>query len=307
MEGTTAAPTTVGLPSCVAFCRPVRERFIKLLTLKAIACTLYLLSALEFRIVKQDTNGGSQTVDRALAVLNALVDANGPVTLDRITALTGLHRSIVYRLLRSLESAGYVVRGGEVGGYGIGPTLLAMSVSVARRFDIGSFVRPAMDQIVEEFGETVSLHIHSADRRICVEVAEGTHAIRRMIPIGESHAVYIGETGRALLSSMPDTEVSSQLEQAAAAGHDPDQIRNGVEYTRLKGFFIGIGTRTADVGAISIPMTGLDGSLYALTVSGPAGRWGEAAMQAAVPRIMELLRPVQGKLAQGARNNPRNK
>lgn len=257
--------------------------------------------------MKQEVNSGSQTVDRALVVLNAVVAASGPVTLDRATALAGLHRSIVYRLLRSLEGGGYVARDEEAGGYGIGPTLLALSVSVAQRFDIGSFVRPAMEQIVEEFGETVSLHVHNGDMRICVEVAEGTHAIRRMIPVGESHSVYIGETGRALLSLLSDSEIASVLERAHADGHDREQIAKAVEQTRLNGYFIGIGTRTADVGAISVPIVGLDGTRYALTVSGPAGRWGEDAMTAAAPVICGLLQQVQRKLTKGTSGAPRKR
>jgi IclR family acetate operon transcriptional repressor len=251
--------------------------------------------------LKTEASGGAQTVDRALNVLNVLVNSSGPVTLDRITGLAGLHRSIVYRLLRSLENAGYVARSEEGGGYGIGPTLLAMSVSVAQRFDVGSLVRPAMEQIVEEFGETVSLHVHNGDRRICVEVAEGTHPIRRMIPVGESHPVYVGETGRALLATMSDNEVSRLIEMARADGQDVDSLREGIEQTRLHGYFIGIGTRTADVGAISVPLSSLDGPRYALTVSGPAGRWGEVAMAAAAPRIIEVLQTLQGKRPKGDR------
>nr|WP_272870656.1 IclR family transcriptional regulator [Agrobacterium tumefaciens] len=268
---------------------------------------MFLISAQRFRIVKQENGTGSQTVDRALAVLTLLVEAKGSVTLDRLTAMAGMHRSNVYRLLRSLEGAGFVVRDGEAGGYNVGPTLLAMSVSIAQRFDIGSFVRPAMNAIVSEFGETVSLHVRSGDRRVCVEVAEGTHAIRRMIPVGESHPIYVGETGRALLSAMTPSDVSEQLEKASAAGQDADFISQGIEQSRANGFFIGIGIRTPEVGAVSIPLTGIDGSLFAVTISGPSGRWSEAAMRAAAPRITELLLPVRNELAQGGRNNTRTK
>lgn len=255
--------------------------------------------------MKQETNGGSQTVDRALMVLDTLVSANEPMTLDKLTAMAGLHRSVVYRLLRSLEAAGYVARNEEAGGYGVGPSLLSMSVAIAQRFDIGSFVRPAMDEIVDAFGETVSLHVQSGDRRVCVAVAEGTHPIRRMIPVGESHPVYVGETGRALLALMPDGEVAAWLNKARADGQDADQLMAGVEQARRHGFFIGIGERTVEVGAISVPILGLDGTRYALTVSGPSGRWGDAAMKAAAPTVVALLEPVQRKLSGGGRRTPR--
>lgn len=72
--------------------------------------------------MRHDNGIGSQTVDRALAVLTLLVEAKGSITLDRLTAMAGMHRSNVYRLLRSLEGAGFVTRDGEAGGYNVGPT-----------------------------------------------------------------------------------------------------------------------------------------------------------------------------------------
>ncbi len=246
---------------------------------------------------KLDGSGGSQTVDRALAVLQAVVSGNAFLPLDRIASTVGLHRSAVYRVLRSLESAGYVARDPVGGGYGIGSTLLAMGVEVASRLDVRGTVRPAMERMVQTFGETVSLHVRNGKRRICIEVVDGVHPIRRMVPVGEAHPVYAGETGRALLAGLSGAEAGAAITAAAAAGLDIDRLRSDIEQTRRDGWFIGIGTRTPDVGAISIPLHGPDGAPNALTVSGPANRWGRDAMRAAAPEIMRIIQPIARRLA----------
>ncbi|MBP5980785.1 MAG: IclR family transcriptional regulator [Halomonas sp.] len=242
--------------------------------------------------MKQASSGGSQTVDRALTVLNVIVDAEESVSLERVSAVAELHRSIVYRLLRSLESAGYVARQEEGGGYRVGPRLVAMSVSVARRFDLGSILRPVMQELVERFGETVSLHMLSGHRRVCVDVAEGTHPVRRVIPIGENHPAFAGETGRALLACLSPKELAPQLEYALEQGVDVNALQRDIERTRQDGFFIGVGTRTPGVGSVSIPLAGFDGTFNALTISGPADRWSRESMQSAIPVIMERFTPI---------------
>lgn len=248
-------------------------------------------------MLRRQSNGGSQTVDRALAVLGAVVMREGPVPLDQVASLVGLHRSVVYRLLRSLEAAGYMLRDAVAGGYSAGPVLLSMSVSIANRIDVRSVVRPAMERIVREFGETASLHLRSGNQRVCIEVVDGTHPVRRMVPIGEAHPLHAGETGRALLSGMTSAELELVMATAANAGVDSDQLLADIEHVRAKGWFVGLGTRTPDVGSISIPIRGLDGALHALTVSGPASRWGDDNIMAALPKIEEILRPVKEQLA----------
>lgn len=242
--------------------------------------------------MKQASSGGSQTVDRALTVLNVVVDAGESVSLERVAAATELHRSIVYRLLRSLENAGYVARQEEGGGYRVGPRLVAMSVSVARRFDLGSVLRPVMQELVEQFGETVSLHMLSGHRRVCIDVAEGTHPVRRVIPVGENHPAFAGETGRALLACLAPEELAPQLEIAREQGGDVQALQHDLERTRQQGFFIGVGTRTPGVGSVSISLAGFDRTFNALTISGPADRWSREAIQAAIPVIMERLTPI---------------
>lgn len=250
------------------------------------------------QIPKTDKQGGSQTVDRALEVLVTVAGENRPISLDELATDMGLHKSVVYRLLRSFENAGFVARDPLKGGYSVAATLLSLSVRIASRVDMRATYRPAMEEIVRRFGETASLHIRSHDQRVCVEVVEGTHSIRRVVPVGERLPVFAGETGRALLSQIPDGELQSLLLAAGAAGLDTESLRNDIALVRRQGWFIGLAVRTPDVGAISIPLAGPANILGALTISGPASRWHRPAMEAAMPTILEILQPIKPALGE---------
>lgn len=248
-------------------------------------------------IIETSSNkGGSQTVDRALVVLNLIASEASPVSLDELAARVGLHRSIVYRLVRSLENAGFVSRDSAQGGYTYGPALFSIGVKINSRFDIRGLFRPLMEEIVQRFGETASLHVRSGDQRVCVDVVEGVHAIRRVVPVGETLPIYAGETGRALLSMLPDTEVSAYVDAAANAGADANALKRDIRAIRKDGHIVGIGIRTPDVGTLSIPLRGPGTLAAALTISGPVSRWNGAVMEAAVPDILSIIEPAQRSL-----------
>jgi DNA-binding IclR family transcriptional regulator len=169
---------------------------------------------------------------------------------------------------------------------------LSLSVLAASRIDIRGRARPMMEEIVSRHGETVSLHIRSGDLRVCVDVVEGSHDVRRVVPIGETLPLFAGETGRALMSELPNDELAPLLAAAAKANLNPERIRADVIRTRQQGYFIGIGVRTPDVGSMSVPIYGSVGILGAVTISGPASRWNRAAMKAALPSILSSVEVV---------------
>jgi DNA-binding IclR family transcriptional regulator len=240
--------------------------------------------------------GGAQTVDRALVVLRVVAAEARPVSLDEISAQAGLHKSVTYRLVRSLENAGFIGRDPLVGGYAIAATFLSLSVQAVSRIDLRRHARPAMEAIVAQHGETASLHIRSGAQRVCVESIEGVHAIRRVIPIGETLPLYAGETGRVLMSELTPAELGPLFAAATAAGFDARRLQDDLIRARQQGYFIGIGVRTPDVGSLSLPIYGSVGILGALTISGPASRWNKSAMKAALPAVLAVVQPVTAAL-----------
>ncbi|WP_036050979.1 IclR family transcriptional regulator [Bradyrhizobium sp. Tv2a-2] len=239
-----------------------------------------------------NSSGGSQTVDRALVVLKIIASGNRPVLLEEVAARAGLHKSIAYRLLRSLENAGFIGRDQSVGGYVVAATFLSLSVLCVSRLDIRGRARPMMEKIASDHGETVSLHVRVGESRVCVDVVEGTYAVRRVIPIGETLPLFAGETGRALMSELSGPELDPLLRAAVQADLDPVKLKADIVRTRQQGYFIGIGVRTPDVGSISVPVYGSVGILGAVTISGPASRWGRSAMRAALSSILSSVESV---------------
>src|ERR1022692_2242496 len=99
---------------------------------------------------------GAETARRTVRVLTALA-ARQPIGLDELAKVVGLNKNTTYRLLRVLQEEGYSERLPQ-GGYRLGPAAAALSPDSSLSASGLQAARPAMQELAEITGETVTLH-----------------------------------------------------------------------------------------------------------------------------------------------------
>src|SRR4051812_26617197 len=103
------------------------------------------------------SSASTRTVDRALALL-AEVCAEESISLSECARRAGLPPSTALRLLRTLESSGFVERDSD-GWFGAGPRLIQLGASAIGRQTLIKLAEPALNRIVEATGESAYLSI----------------------------------------------------------------------------------------------------------------------------------------------------
>ena len=168
-------------------------------------CTLLVsCSIIELMVrMSNDTVAPSQTLDRGLAVLGTRRRRGSPVVgrFDAAEAL-GLHRSIVYRLLRTLELRRLVERN-EDGDYLAGAVPgRAQSCACAARLRVAA--APVLADLCERLQMTAFLVVADDDEAVTVDSVEPTsldaHVAYRP---GTRHPIDRGAPGLALLAGRP--------------------------------------------------------------------------------------------------------
>jgi IclR family acetate operon transcriptional repressor len=155
------------------------------------------------------TSGSTRTVDRALELL-AEVCAEGSITLSEVARRTGLPLSTALRLLRTLESSGFVVRD-DGGSFSAGTRLIQLGAYALGRQSLIRLATPAMRRIVERTGESTYLAIVGAgDTAIYIAMVEGTHAVRHTSWVGRSVPLANLAVGRALAGEDRDGYVAQR-------------------------------------------------------------------------------------------------
>ena len=146
------------------------------------------------------TGSGSQTLERGLRVLEAVAEVQG-ATAAEITARAGLHRSIVHRLLVSLERTGYVERDGA-GRYRVGRALTTLSDRTRPRLHV--VAEPVLHALAAELDATASLVEVVAGAAVTTIVAEPpTDGPRFTYRLGNRDPLDRGAGGLAALASGP--------------------------------------------------------------------------------------------------------
>jgi DNA-binding IclR family transcriptional regulator len=143
----------------------------------------------------------AQTFDRGLDVLETIALRASPPTIDEVASELALHRSIVYRLVRTLELRRLVFRDGSGRLHpGARLAVLARGVSVTVR----SAALAELPQLANTLGMTAFLVVRDADEAVTIESVEptgtGAHVAYRP---GTRHPVDRGAPGLALLAAEP--------------------------------------------------------------------------------------------------------
>jgi IclR family transcriptional regulator, acetate operon repressor len=146
----------------------------------------------------------TRTVERALALLATICERGGANLADSARDCD-LAPSTALRLLRTLETTGFVSRE-EVGGtYRPGARLIQLGAQALSNGSLIDLAKPTMEKLVAETGESVYLSVEGhGGTALYIGIVEGTHSVRhtswvgRTVPLGKSAA------GRALRGRVPE-------------------------------------------------------------------------------------------------------
>lgn len=138
----------------------------------------------------------SLTLDRGLALLQAVADAEGEAcTVAELAARIGVSRAAVYRLLGPLVDRGLLWRDGSRVRLGVGLLKLAGRVLPQLR-DVAA---PVLRLLAEDVGATAHLSIADADTVQAIAVVEPSWTSYHVgYRVGSTHPVGRGAAGKAL-------------------------------------------------------------------------------------------------------------
>lgn len=207
----------------------------------------------------------SQTLDRGLRVLKLLAGTDHGLTVTELSNKLGVNRTVVYRLLATLEQHSLVRR--DIGGrarVGLGVLQLGRQVHPLLR----EAALPALRALADDIGATAHLTLVDGTEALAVAVVEPTwtdyHVAYRA---GFRHPLDRGAAGRAIL--------------AARSGHDGDP-----------GYVLTHGELEAGASGAAAPLvgvTGIEGSVGVVMLC-------DAVPERVGPRVVDAAREVADAL-----------
>ena len=154
---------------------------------------------------------GTQSIQRAVAMLEAFTDERPSWNVSDLAEAVGLNRTTAYRLLTALESAEYVVRDPVTDDYRLGSGLIVLGARAARANSIRAIALRELEALALETGETATLEILSDRHMVIIEEILGEYVTSGSQHIGSRWPAYATSTGKAILAQMMPDELDAVL------------------------------------------------------------------------------------------------
>lgn len=151
---------------------------------------------------------------QGLSVLALFTRERPALTAPEIAQDLGLSRTTVFRILHTLQGAGWVSRRDEERVYRLGPAVLSRGFVYLASLDIVELARPTLAALRDATG--LSTHMAVRDGREVVYVARfpATTTVNSSVQIGSRFPIHATVMGRMMICDWSDEELAALFPEA---------------------------------------------------------------------------------------------
>jgi IclR family acetate operon transcriptional repressor len=219
----------------------------------------------------------SKIVGKALDALDLVRASPGPLSLNELTLRIGLAKTSLFRILHTLEVAGYLER--EPDGRYRAPASLRPLASGSLQQALVDAAVPRMKELNREFRETVSLAMRFENHIEVVATIESPQLIRMGNTVGRILPPHASSLGKAIAAFQDDDRRESLLHSYGLHRFTPHTIveerdlKHELERIRKQGFSLDAEESVLGGSCFGAPIRGADGTVVgAISLSMPTMR-----------------------------------
>lgn len=224
-----------------------------------------------------------RAVSRILAVFDCFTEQRSSLSLQAIANQVGLPKSTTFRLVQSLDEAGYLVRL-ENQEYCLSFKFVRLAGLVRSNLDVRRLARSVLEEAARACGETVTLNTARGRERVCIDVVDTPSPLMSIAKPGEHVPLVDGATAKVLIAFLPKQEYRDALAYALrVSGQKRAALVAALERVASQGYAVSHGERVLGLSAVAAPVRDTANAVrYCITIAGPTARMK--------PRIAEQIR-----------------
>lgn len=228
--------------------------------------------------MQMKNNGELNSVKNALKILKAFkINDHQKGVLDLADEL-GISKSSVHRLLKTLESEGFVTKAKNNAKYELGMSLIELNSIYLKHLDIYDVTLESMMKLITLTGETSHLAILKNDAIVYLNKLSNQQTVEVESHIGHSNYLHCTASGRVLLAYSSTTTIKRIIEQPLERFTpltivDAILLQKELQNTKEKGYAVVRGEYRANMTSIAVPIKNLQSKVIAaLNIVAPTNR-----------------------------------
>lgn len=252
-------------------------------------------------LVESVSSGSAKNLVKAFALLQAMVDLGGGVTLAKLSRLGSIPKPTARRLLFSLSNLGMVRENGR-GAYSLGPQCLVLGNAFLEGLDLRHEARAVLKELMEKTGETCHLGVRDVDRVVYIEKVESPQAVQLRSGIGFTAPLYSTALGKVMLAYGDEADVERLVGQGLGKRTlntivDTGSLRAEIEKVRENGFATDDTENEEGIRCVAAPVFDHRKEVIAsISISGPEYRIPLDRLEKLALEVKEAAARLSGKV-----------
>jgi len=233
-----------------------------------------------------------RSVERALGLLEALARSDREMGVTELSKQTSLSKSVVHRLLRALESRGYVKQDVATEKYHLTLKLFEIGAASVNRLGIKRAASGPMSELASRCRETVNLAVLDGRDVIYVDRVESNEILRIELQVGTRVPAHCSALGKVLLAYSPETRTREALRGMELRRYTPTTITSlsdlEIELRKVRrlGYAVDNEEYISGLRCVAAPIRNHEGIVVAaLSIAAPSVR---LTQEAASERVREV-------------------
>jgi IclR family transcriptional regulator, KDG regulon repressor len=218
---------------------------------------------------------------RACKILKSFSGGKAHFKISDLARQLRLDRSTTYRILLSLERAGFVEKNEEAGTYSLGLAAFEIGNAYLMQTDLIRISKPVMENLASKVQETVHLAVLSDIEIVYVDKVDSPRALGVMSKLGQRGPLHCTSLGKTLLAFQPEDEQTRIIQKIRMTPFTSKTITSKqmlmeeLRMVKKQGYALDRREIEEDVECIGAPILNYLGNVIAaLSISGPQRKIG---------------------------------
>lgn len=242
---------------------------------------------------------GVRAVTRALEILEAFNDVSNSFTVAELLQRVDLNRATLYRLLYTLEDAGYIISEGEPQRFRLGRAVARLAYRWLSGGQMVDTALPYLNELWMQTDETVAFLAHRATVRVCLNELESNQPLSYKRGVGYTEHLAKGASGKVILAYLenPDWIIDDYFRSAELTA-ERQQLVEQLAAIKRQGFAVSRNELINGAVAIAAPVFNSIGQVAgSVAVFGPSARLNENRMEEVIQQLLLVTKKINEQVS----------
>lgn len=211
----------------------------------------------------------SKTLAKGLNLLVLLSRNEAAMSLDELTNLSGLSKTVCFRLLATLKEMNFVEQNAQTKRYRLGAQNISIGAAALNNLSLRQVAMPFMEKLREVSNETVNMSVMEGTDIVFVARLEAGHIINTRHRIGERLPAHVTCQGKAIMAFSPPEKIErllGQIKFRAVTEHTlatPQAIKEELALIQRRGIALNDQELEKGLCAVAAPILDFSGNAVA--------------------------------------------